>query len=245
MAKYLKPVTHKVTNPFGADPAYYKQLGQNGHNGTDYASPVGTPVKASADGTVEFEGWGQNHYLMGQVAGICAIIKHKDVKTGYAHMSRTIVNKGQKVKQGQVIGYTGATGMATGPHLHFEFIAKKPNINNGYYGRLNPKNFDLGTTPDKKKPAPKPKQVIGKRLSASGTAKVKVDVLNIRRKASTKGKIDGRYKKGNTFNYDSYIIADGYVWLSYVSYGGLRQYVAEGPYDGKKSNTYVSGGVSR
>lgn len=137
---YIKPVKDKVTQTFGANAAWYRaNVGQKGHNGIDYGSKYGTPVKAVADGTVEFEGWGQNLSLAGSVAGIYCLIKHSKHRSGYAHLSRTIVNKGQKVKQGQVIGYTGNTGLVTGPHLHFEmFPAGSININNGYYGRVNP-----------------------------------------------------------------------------------------------------------
>lgn len=76
------------------------------------------------------------------------------------------------------------------------------------------------------------------------TAKVLVDVLNVRSKPDTDAKIMAVYKKDQTFVYDSYQIADGYVWLSYISRSGVRRYVAEGPYDGKKnSQLFVSGGV--
>jgi murein DD-endopeptidase MepM/ murein hydrolase activator NlpD len=85
------------------------------HNGVDYAAPRGTPVRAVGDGVVEFAGQ-QNGY------GNIVQIKHsKDRATVYAHLSRIDVELGQKVEQGQYIGAVGATGWATGPHLHFEF----------------------------------------------------------------------------------------------------------------------------
>ncbi len=84
------------------------------HNGVDYAAPTGTPVNAVGDGVVEKAGW-QNGY------GNVITLKHGgDKSTVYAHLSRIDVRQGQRVSQGQSIGQVGATGWATGPHLHFE-----------------------------------------------------------------------------------------------------------------------------
>ncbi|WP_454693104.1 peptidoglycan DD-metalloendopeptidase family protein [Achromobacter aegrifaciens] len=88
-----------------------------GHKGVDYAAPSGTPIHSTADGTVEFSGW-QNGY------GNVVIVKHHGkYSTLYAHQSRIAegVTKGSKISQGQLLGYVGATGWATGPHLHYEF----------------------------------------------------------------------------------------------------------------------------
>lgn len=96
-----------------------------------------------------------------------------------------------------------------------------------------------------KTPKPKSKLVVGKRTARKGTATVTVSALNVRDKASTKGKVVDTYKKGGKFKYDSYIITNGYVWLSYIGgQSGKRRYVAEGPYDGKKSTVYLKGGIS-
>jgi murein DD-endopeptidase MepM/ murein hydrolase activator NlpD len=87
------------------------------HEGVDFAAVTGTPIRASGDGTIEFVG-GQNGY------GNVVTIKHwSNYSTAYAHMSRFAagIHKGTKVSQGDVIGYVGATGWATGPHLHYEF----------------------------------------------------------------------------------------------------------------------------
>ena len=85
------------------------------HNGTDYAAPKGTPVQVVGDGLVEKAGW-QNGY------GNVVTVRHNgDKSTTYAHLSRISVRTGQRVAQGQAIGAVGATGWATGPHLHFEF----------------------------------------------------------------------------------------------------------------------------
>lgn len=87
------------------------------HRGVDYAAPTGTPIKAAGDGKIIFRGVKGGY-------GNAVIIQHgQQYTTLYAHMSRFASNMkvGQKVKQGQVIGYVGMTGLASGPHLHYEF----------------------------------------------------------------------------------------------------------------------------
>jgi murein DD-endopeptidase MepM/ murein hydrolase activator NlpD len=85
------------------------------HKGIDYSAPTGTAVRNVGDGVVDFAGR-QNGY------GNVVIVRHSGGKeTLYAHLSRIDVRKGQRVEQGQRIGAVGATGWATGPHLHFEF----------------------------------------------------------------------------------------------------------------------------
>jgi len=87
------------------------------HRGVDYAAPTGTPVRATADGVVTFAGE-QSGY------GNVVAIKHDgDYSTLYAHLSRFSLagRNGNTVRQGEVIGYVGSTGWATGPHLHYEF----------------------------------------------------------------------------------------------------------------------------
>jgi murein DD-endopeptidase MepM/ murein hydrolase activator NlpD len=87
------------------------------HKGTDYAASSGTPIYAAGDGKITFRGTKGGY-------GRTVIIKHgNSIETRYAHLSRYGKYKpGQKVKQGQVIGYVGMSGLATGPHLHYEFI---------------------------------------------------------------------------------------------------------------------------
>ncbi|MCA1851260.1 MAG: M23 family metallopeptidase, partial [Beggiatoa sp.] len=87
------------------------------HKGVDYAAPHGTPVKATGNGKVRFAGT-QNGY------GKTIILQHGDrYGTLYAHLCRFAprIKAGQSVRQGQIIGYVGSTGFATGPHLHYEF----------------------------------------------------------------------------------------------------------------------------
>ena len=90
------------------------------HRGVDYAAPTGTPIYAAGDGRVTFRGR-QGGY------GNTIILDHgNQTTTLYAHMSRfhPNVRQGGRVRQGDVIGYVGATGLATGPHLHYEFRVK-------------------------------------------------------------------------------------------------------------------------
>lgn len=86
------------------------------HQGVDFAAPLGTPVMASGSGTVTFGGWKGNY-------GKYVSIRHNhEYSTAYAHLSRIApkVRSGGRISQGDVLGYVGDTGMATGPHLHYE-----------------------------------------------------------------------------------------------------------------------------
>ncbi|MEO1300478.1 MAG: M23 family metallopeptidase, partial [Cyanobacteria bacterium J06636_16] len=85
------------------------------HSGTDLGAPTGTPVLAAKDGEVSVA-----DYLGGY--GNTVILRHEDgtQETRYAHLSQILVNTGEKVKQGEVVGLVGSTGNSTGPHLHFE-----------------------------------------------------------------------------------------------------------------------------
>lgn len=126
--------------------------GYPGHGGIDYAVPEGTPVHAARDGVVKIAG--ANHPWMGWQGGNAVLIQHPDgMHTGYAHLSRIIVSVGQQVSQGQVIGYSGSTGLVTGPHLHFEMLPANPNFSNGYSGRINPAPY-IANAPFKASPTP-------------------------------------------------------------------------------------------
>ena len=87
------------------------------HTGVDFAAPKGTPTWATADGVVEFAG------VKGGYGNVVEVRHHGGTTTLYAHLSgiASDARKGMRVKQGQTVGYVGATGWATGPHLHYEF----------------------------------------------------------------------------------------------------------------------------
>ena len=95
------------------------------HTGTDFAAPMGTPIMASGNGTVVLAKWCGG-------GGNCIKIKHNSTyETVYAHMKSFArgIKKGKKVRQGDIIGYVGSTGMSTGPHLHYEVIINGKKVN--------------------------------------------------------------------------------------------------------------------
>ena len=95
------------------------------HTGTDFAAPKGTPIMASGDGVIIKSSWCGG-------GGNCVKIKHNSTyQTVYAHMSKfgRGIKKGVRVKQGQIIGYVGSTGLSTGPHLHYEVIENGRKVN--------------------------------------------------------------------------------------------------------------------
>ena len=95
------------------------------HRGTDFAAPSGTPIMASGSGTVTRARWCGG-------GGNCVKIQHNSTyQTIYAHMKAFAkgIREGKKVKQGQIIGYVGSTGLSTGPHLHYEVIVNGKKVN--------------------------------------------------------------------------------------------------------------------
>tara|TARA_B100001250_G_scaffold380141_1_gene371357 strand:- start:198 stop:1532 length:1335 start_codon:yes stop_codon:yes gene_type:complete len=125
------------------------------HSGTDFAAPKGTPIMASGDGIVTKAKWCGG-------GGNCIKIKHNSTySTVYAHMSKfgRKIKKGVRVKQGQIIGYVGSTGLSTGPHLHYEVIKNNKKINS------------------QKLKLPSGKTLKGKERKLFEVNKIKIDVL--------------------------------------------------------------------
>ncbi|WP_037462323.1 M23 family metallopeptidase [Sphingobium herbicidovorans] len=93
------------------------------HAGIDFAAAYGSPIYAATDGVVSYSGRHGGH-------GNYVRLEHGNgLATGYAHMSRTAARYGQRVRQGQVIGYVGSSGLSTGPHLHYELYRSGRTIN--------------------------------------------------------------------------------------------------------------------
>ena len=113
---YIRPVAGPITSPFGSRKGGF-------HPGVDIGNARGTPIVAAADGVViqVVSGCVEGVRSCGGRYGNHIVIQHSNgTKTRYAHLSRTSVNVGQSVSQGQQIGALGNTGSSTGPHLHFE-----------------------------------------------------------------------------------------------------------------------------
>jgi len=121
---------YSVTSGFGR--RYHPILKRlRAHTGVDITAPKGTPVYATADGTVSSDNAGGGY-------GITVVINHGyTYKTVYAHLSKKTVKPGQKVKRGQVIGYVGSTGLSSGSHLHYEVIKNGQRVNPVYYFNSN------------------------------------------------------------------------------------------------------------
>ena len=105
---------YPITQKYGE-----KYTNEAGHNGIDYALPIGTPVLAAADGEVWKAGIDNTGY------GNCVMLKHPcNAGTVYGHLRSWNVIPGQSVKAGNIVGYSGNSGNSTGPHLHFEYRLK-------------------------------------------------------------------------------------------------------------------------
>ena len=129
--EYYSPTGHNMRKAFLRTPVKFSRISSRfnlkrrhpvlntirAHRGVDYASPHGTPVKATGDGKIVSMGWNGGY-------GKSVVLQHGGVySTLYAHLSRYArgTKSGKTVRQGQTIGYVGQTGLATGPHLHYEF----------------------------------------------------------------------------------------------------------------------------
>lgn len=113
----------RVTSGFNRNRYHPVLKKRRPHNGVDFGAPKGTPVHAVGDGKVTFSGTNGGH-------GRYVKLSHNGpYASSYSHLSRLTVKKGQRVRQGQVIGYVGSTGLATGPHLHYQFWVDGKYVN--------------------------------------------------------------------------------------------------------------------
>lgn len=116
------PGATQITSQFG-----YRNINVAGastyHQGIDIAAPLGTPVVAVEEGVVTYAGY------YGGGGNWVSITHGKKIKTNYGHLQKIVVSSGQPVSKGQVIAYSGNTGISSGPHLHFEVIANGKNVN--------------------------------------------------------------------------------------------------------------------
>jgi murein DD-endopeptidase MepM/ murein hydrolase activator NlpD len=127
-----RPVRGPITSDFGARRSFWRK---QFHTGIDIAASRGTTVRAPMGGTVTVAGWRGGY-------GKTIIIDHGgEFRTLYGHLSRVGVRRGQRVESGAAIGATGASGNASGPHLHYEILAKGRPINPRGLGASPPRTF--------------------------------------------------------------------------------------------------------
>lgn len=143
-----------ISQEYGTNPGGYNPIG--GHTGRDYAAFQGEKLVAIADGRVWFadhsynlpggpQGWAQRLFLDLTFGGVLVVIEYDDVYAIYAHLSRTDLNPGDWVRQGDLIGLSGKTGGASsGDHLHFEILPRYPNYGSPTYGRVHPAPYITG-----------------------------------------------------------------------------------------------------
>ena len=127
MSIYVRPIKDHLKNPISAGWRKKGSWAAGYHTGVDIKAPIGTPVYATVGGDVRTRArssWGSAY-------GTYVLINDDidGIDWGYCHLSRVVVKEGQKVKTGQLIGYSGNTGRSTGPHLHLE---RRPRY--GKYG---------------------------------------------------------------------------------------------------------------
>lgn len=122
-SKRYHPILHRMAN----------------HTGVDLSTPVGTPVYATANGVVGFAGRGWN----GGYGQLIKLYHPFGFKTYYAHLKKIAVKNGEFVKKGQLIAYSGSSGMSTGPHLHYEVRFLTKPINPMYFIKWNMRDFDF------------------------------------------------------------------------------------------------------
>jgi len=153
----IRPVDAEISQRFGDNPTRnlpasswliqtFGNYQPDGHTGEDYACPIGSPVRAVADGTVLHIGWMGGTYdqnpwwIQPSFAGYHAVIDHGSFIGIYGHCSdgSAKVAKGARVSEGQVFILSGNTGGSTGPHLHFEVLPDQYVLNSTFYGRIDP-----------------------------------------------------------------------------------------------------------
>lgn len=118
----LWPVTGRLMGGFGERTDPFSGEGAR-HTGVDISAPMGTPVKATADGVIVSAGWNSGY-------GRCVIIDHGNgYQTWYGHLSKIDVMEGAEIRQGETLGLVGMTGRATGPHLHYEVRIHSTPVN--------------------------------------------------------------------------------------------------------------------
>lgn len=181
VALTMWPVDAPITQAFGGNPNAYQP---DGHTGIDFGVPRGTPLRAPANGVVLYADWAQglgwpNPYWIAidfdgptngdQSAGIVLVIDHRPYGIPFisimAHLDQTGLEPGMHVKTGELVAQSGNTGRSSGPHLHFEVLPDRWDVNAKWYGRVDP-GYMIGYT---NMPSPEAPHLLGVDVSSSQT----------------------------------------------------------------------------
>lgn len=276
MAEYIWPCNiNTVSQEFGGGANSFQP---DGHTGMDFAVPIGTPVLSPADGVVMFAdwisvaGWPNDWYLAidfdgpangDQSAGIVTVVDHGPGRpmSIFGHLNdNNMVTKGQRVKQGQVVGLSGMTGRSTGPHLHFEMLPDGYSFSNRWYGRVNPRNYCSTGAPAPVKPQG---ETVGSNQRVTGPVGV---IRRTEAKVGTGNVIDNfggdliltmaGYVRGQNLTINGYTsdiwfkggISGGYMWsggFTDSSTNGLKDLTPAPPAANPNIRTTGADGVNR
>jgi len=191
----------QLIKPFNGNYPITQRFGETftdpkGHKGIDYALPLGTPVLAAADGIVERAGVDNTGY------GNMILVRHTwNDGTVYAHLRNWSVQVGQKVKAGEIIGYSGNTGNSTGAHLHFEYRT----VCNDYKSAIDPEIFMKDSSQNQN---PEPVGAV-----PFGRVRVIADYVAIRNSPGITGTVLTRAKRGDVLlSTETVKPADGQNW---------------------------------
>jgi hypothetical protein len=193
-----------LTQGFGENPQVYARFGLAGHNGLDFGVPPGTPVRAAADGAVQYTGDQPQGY------GLHVRLAHEGFITLYAHLERLAVQAGQAVAAGELIGWSGNSGFSSGPHLHFE-VRLAGQAQNGFGGAVDPLPR-LAQIPE-----------LPAGLEA-GAQMVTITALNLRMEPSFDDSLRGRLRPGDvvTLAGAQQASVEGYTFVPVVLWVALE-----------------------
>jgi hypothetical protein len=206
-----------ITQHFGANPAAYARFGQAGHNGVDFGVPLYTAVHAAAAGMVAKTGSDPKGY------GLYVILKHTNgYQTLYAHLGRVMVDTGEELPAGSVLGLSGSTGNSTGPHLHFELRRDTAKSTSYPQGAVNPLGYYAAVEPAPEPLVfPTPTPLVP---PSPGCYTVIVPSLRIRLEPTTEAAIVGALAQGLAVEViGSSIEANGVIWVPVRLWIGAAQ----------------------
>lgn len=206
----LKNDSYVITQKFGENPQIYSKYGLRGHNGIDYAAPMGTAVYAAAEGVVGRIGFENDGY------GLYVRLNHTWGKTIYAHLNNVLVKINSKVAKGELIAFSDNSGFSTGAHLHFE-VRMNGQEGNGYNGAVDPLQYIVAANEEI--------QAHEYKAEDYGLAVATVYQLRLRIAPNVGSNVIGYIPQGFVFGWlDKVEDEEGNLWLkiSYNVYASAR-----------------------